>query len=278
MRSSLFWVDGVATSSLPADDRGLLLADGVFETLWWDGSRVYYPWAHEQRLIHGLRVLRFNDPEQQARGALESLQQTLVNGSGSRSGVVRLTVTRGSGPRGYRPPTRAIARAIVAFYPSEPAAFQPVTLGWSEVRWSHQPLFETAKLLARTEQVLAAAESLSQGVDDVLMMDAEGHVISSSCANILVRFGQQLLTPKLDGSGISGTRLAVIREHVAGRHGVSVRDVSLTREDLLDADEVLLCNAVRGVQSAAKLESREWHEFALGRALNADVGSGRGDA
>lgn len=278
MRSSQFWVDGIEAAGLPADDRGLLLADGVFETLWWDGVRLLYSEFHEARLIHGLTVLRFQEPEQQARDALTSLQTVLEGAAALVTGVVRLTLTRGSGPRGYRPPTTANARAIVAFYPAETSGFQPLRLGWSEIRWSYQPLFASAKLLARTEQVLAAAQALEQGVDDVLMMDTEAHVISSSCANVLARFGQQLLTPKLEGLGIAGTRLAVIRDYIAARHGLSVRDVSLSREDLLDADEVLLCNAVRGVQCAAQLESREWHDFALGLALHDDLVAGRIDA
>ena len=57
--------------------------------------------------------------------------------------------------------------------------------------WAHQPQLAGLKLLARTEQVLAAQEAAAQQWDDALMLDAQDHVISSTRGNIFAFFGGQ---------------------------------------------------------------------------------------
>lgn len=278
MSAPRYWLDGEPATQVPVDDRGLLLADGAFETLWWTGGRCRYVAFHRHRLSQSLTVLRFPQPEHTANVAINQLLQILEEQMPDVSGVVRLTVTRGAGPRGYRPPLLPEPRSIVGFFPAAPAGFCPLKVGCSEVRWSRQSAWAGSKLLARTEQVVAAALAGQHGLDDVLMEDDQGHVISSSCANLMVRVGSTLLLPDLSESGIAGTRLAVIKAGLAKRHGLTLRTSTLSRADLLAADELLLCNAVRGTQSIADLAGHVWHDFALGHALHEDMMSGVSDA
>ena len=69
-----------------------------------------------------------------------------------------------------------------------------------------QPQLAGLKLLARTEQVLAAGEAATGGWDDMLMLDSDDHVISSSRANLFLLCGEKVATPCLDRCGIAGTR------------------------------------------------------------------------
>jgi len=56
--------------------------------------------------------------------------------------------------------------------------------------------------LARTEQVLAAAEAAAAGWDDMVMLDSDDHVISSSRANLFMLLDEKVTTPCLDRCGI----------------------------------------------------------------------------
>ena len=95
------WVDGAAADAVPADDRGLNYADGAFETLYCDAGVLSCPDLHEARLASALECLGFHDPQTLASQCFDEMKQLLAEVA--HTGVVRCTVTRGSGPRGYAP-------------------------------------------------------------------------------------------------------------------------------------------------------------------------------
>ena len=75
-------------------DRGLLLADGVFDTSLVSDGRVILRDAHLDRLIEGAAALGI-DLE---RKAVVRVMDTAIEDSAS--GALRITVTRGAGVRG----------------------------------------------------------------------------------------------------------------------------------------------------------------------------------
>jgi 4-amino-4-deoxychorismate lyase len=76
------------------------------------------------------------------------------------TGVARLTVTRGSGPRGYAPPEPPQLRSILArLSAARGRRTSELRCGVATTRWATQPQLAGLKLLARTEQVLAAGEA-----------------------------------------------------------------------------------------------------------------------
>ena len=84
-------------------------------------------------------------------------------------------------------------------------------------------------------------------------MDEDGAVLEASRANLFAVRDGALLTPPLDGRILPGiTRGRVIE--AAESSGVAVREESLSREDLLAADEVLLTGSVRGIEPVAALD------------------------
>jgi branched-subunit amino acid aminotransferase/4-amino-4-deoxychorismate lyase len=101
---SLTWVDGVAAETVPADDRGLHYADGAFETLSCHEGRIQYEDLHRSRLIRALAALRVTSAAKQGARLFAEAGQRLE--TARHTGIARLTVTRGSGPRGYTPQKR----------------------------------------------------------------------------------------------------------------------------------------------------------------------------
>ena len=78
---------------------------------------------------------------------------------GFGAGVVKLTLTRGPGPRGYAPPPEpSLTRIVVstAQQVSEAEAARPLTLRVCETRLGRNPQLAGMKHLNRLEQVLAA--------------------------------------------------------------------------------------------------------------------------
>ena len=263
----LFWVNGDSSSNIPADDRGLALADGVFETLRIEQGRVCLHSLHYDRLVHGLTVLGFPHAPTVATRAFNDVNAALASLDKHVDGSLRVTITRGSGPRGYSPPKSPNPRIILRFSEGLPANRLPMTLGVSGIHWSRQPYFAGAKLLARTEQVLAALDANRQGVDEVLMEDGEGSVCSTSTGNLFICKDDRLITPPIDHCGIEGTRRRYVIDTLAPALGIPVDITRVSVDDVVQADEVFACNSIRGVCSAASIGQRRFQSHPIATAL-----------
>ena len=75
-----------------------------------------------------------------------------------------------------------------------------VRCGKADTHWADQPQLAGLKLLARTEQVLAARQAAMAGWDDAIMLAVRGQVISSSRGNIFVVTGGQVDPDRLDAA------------------------------------------------------------------------------
>lgn len=263
------WIDGAAATALPLSDRGLDYGDGLFETMPLIAGRV--PWLsyHLDRLSNGLFRLGF--PDETLGDAQRCIQSALGDGC-PHDGVLRLTVTRGGGPRGYAPPGAPRPRCILQAsavddvgQPGLPAARVlrcPVVL-------SRQPLLAGLKHLNRLEQVLAAAERQRAGVEEMLMTDTAGNAISVIAGNLfLVRDGR-LLTPELTGCGILGTRRRLVLEELAPALGLDCQETTVSEGEVGSADEAFYCNSVRGYQAIGRYGDRRWHRHPILEALQA---------
>jgi len=255
------WVDGIEIDAVMADDRGLNYADGAFETLRCAQGRIECYALHRDRLAKALQVLRFAGAASIAEQIFEAVRGHLAGVK--HSGPARLTVTRGSGPRGYCPPSNSNPRYVLSTATAAEAPDEPVRCGVSTVFWAEQPQLAGLKLLARTEQVLAAHEAMEKGWDDAMMLDSNGLVISSSRGNVFALCGNEFVTPSLCRCGIAGTRRQLLMERVLPElgFGVSERDISL--QEMLSAEGVVISNAIRGIQPVLALNDRTYHLSAL---------------
>ena len=239
------WIDGIPADAVPVDDRGLNYADGVFETLLWSQGRIVGAQLHEARLARGLSRLAFPDADSRAEAVFATARQ-LLSGVG-HSGIARLTVTRGSGKRGYTPDLDATPRSILVAQNDRVNDKPGVRCGRAETRWADQPQLAGLKLLARTEQVLAAGEAATAGWDDAIMLDSRGQVISSSRGNIFIITAGKILTPDLARCGIAGTRRQLLIDRILPGLGSEAEICSLSWDQLMTADAVVITNAVMGI-------------------------------
>lgn len=263
------WIDGQLADALPLPDRGLDFGDGLFETLLLVEGVPRQLELHLQRLQEGLRILAFPDCLNEVKDQIH-----VVCSAASIPGeaAMRVTVTRGGGARGYLPPGHPKPRIIItlskltAKYQGEVSA--PARLKVANIRWGWQPALAGIKHLNRLEQVLAAQEREVSGVDEVLMLDQQGLVISVSAGNIFIRQGDCLVTPLLDNCGVHGTRRRLIMETLAPALGLQVRSAEIPVSQLQSADEVFYCNALVGVRPVASLDAHRWSRHDTAAALH----------
>ncbi len=246
------WINGRRGTRIDHRDRGLQYGDGVFETMRVHGGRVRLLDYHLERLHAGLRRLKIAGP---SPGALRAELGRISDRASE--GVLKLIVTRGSGPRGYRPSgcercTRiltlhALPRTVTA------AASTPVRVRLCATPMGLNPDLAGLKTLNRLESVLARTEWRDARIWEGLMQDVDANIVCGTMSNLFLRRGSTLLTPLLDRCGVSGVMRRWILE-TAGELKLRAIVRRVRWQDLSDAEEVFMSNAVVGLRSVAVIE------------------------
>lgn len=256
-------VDGQAQDQLSVLDRGLAYGDGLFETIRFVGADAPLWGRHMRRLGEGCRRLCLPAPD-----TVQLLAEARAASGGMAHAVVRITLTRGIGARGYAPPTQPKpTRVVAAFEPpprDEAALVEGIRVRLCALRLAPQPLLAGLKHLNRLEQVLARAEWDDPAIGEGLLCDTDGLAICATAANFFAVHGGALATPALDRCGIAGVARAEI---LAVRPHAQVRPIPLM--ELRQADELFLSSSVRGILPVRELDGVAFGVGPVTRALQA---------
>jgi 4-amino-4-deoxychorismate lyase len=234
-------VNGQAQDSVSAMDRGLTYGDGLFETIRLIGTHAPLWNRHMQRLLVGCERLRLPAPDPQ-----QLWQESLQVSRNLPHAVLRITLTRGEGERGYMPPAVIKATRIVAAFPlpAMPASLyqEGIRLHLCAITLADQPLLAGIKHLNRLEQVLARAEWNDSRLAEGLVCDQHGHVISATAANLFAVVDGVTVTPSVERCGVAGVARAAVLDALPA---CQVRNLSLA--ECLRASELFLSSSVRGI-------------------------------
>jgi len=259
---SFISINGVVGAQLSPLDRGFAYGDGLFETCRVIAHQVPLWHLHEERLAEGCR--RLGIPLDSAR--LKRYLFDLLQIAGQADGVVKVIVTRGAGGRGYRQPELIEPSYRVAVFPAaEPTAHSSgIAVRVCQQRLALNPALAGIKHLNRLEQVLARAEWQDEQIAEGLLRDAAGNVIEATASNLMIICQGELRTPDLSCAGVAGVMRRLIIERLAARVGLRVRVVSMTLEDIYQAEEVFVCNSINGIWPVVKLVDEKTVAYPVG--------------
>ncbi|MDH3939687.1 MAG: aminodeoxychorismate lyase [Xanthomonadales bacterium] len=234
-------VDGEISDRISASDRGLQFGDGLFETIAVIGGQPRFWQLHMDRLGAGCERLGIPATPQPVL-----LREVKTVCAGQSQCIVRIIVTRGESERTYSTAGLAQAHRVVSAHAWQPEEPDPGVFGvrarLCNLRLGIQPDLAGMNHLNRLEQVLARAEWDDPLIDEGILLDREDHVICGVSSNIFLVYAGRLLTPRLDRCGIRG----VMRAAILGAFRERCEQRRLLLDMLPDAEEVFICNSVRG--------------------------------
>lgn len=227
------------------DDRGLLLGDGLFETiLAVDGVFDHLP-AHLDRMAAGcvtlgLPVLDFTRARRVAEAALSQYPHGRI--------AVRLTLTAGSGGRGLDRPEQP---GPVLFATASPSAkpVGPARLMVSSLHRNAGSPTCRIKSLSYLENVLARREAKLVGADEALLLNHRGEIASASASNVFWLSHNILKTPALSCGVLAGIARGRVLDR-ARELGLATQEVCEPQEALDQAGLIFLTNSLIGVRQA----------------------------
>jgi branched-chain amino acid aminotransferase len=232
-------------------DHGVLVGDGVFETL-----RVYagtpFAWTrHYERLCHSGRGLGLAIP---TNDVLRSAANAVLEANGLREGRLRITVTGGPSPlgseRGDAPPTVIVAATeMTQWPPTEVVATAP---------WPRNERGATAglKTISYAENVRALAYAHERGANEAIFLNTRGELCEATGSNLFLVIDGTAITPPADSGCLLGVTRALVLE-LARQHGIPGQERPLPAGALAEAEEAFLTSTTREVHPIATADDRD---------------------
>lgn len=236
---------------LPADDRGLTLGDGLFETLLAVEGGLAHAALHFRRLAASAAALGLPPPPEANR--LEAVaRETLARNRLDRGrAAVRLTLTAGRSARGLARDPSAAARLLVTASPA-PEAGTPVRLATVSVRRNPASPASRHKTLSYIDSVMALRQAHEAGADEAVMFNTRGRPACAAAANLVFRIDGEMVTPPLSEGVLAGTTRTRLLEALP-----EMVERRLTRAEARKADALVLTNALRGIRPALSWDGRD---------------------
>ena len=252
-------------------DRSFLYGDGLFEMLRVFNGRPFRWRQHLKRLQHGAEFLKLKIPFQ--ADALRGFVEQLVARNKMPDALLRLTLSRGIGVRGYSPkgaehPTLVMslhaAPAAPASSPSKPgaAAASRWKLITSSIRLPAGEPLAQFKTCNKLPQILARAEADAAGADEALLLNTEGFVVEAASSNLFWIEGDAVCTPPLASGILPGVTRAVILE-ICDSLGIKTRESRVTSEELKRGQSIFLSLSSWGVIEAESLDGHVLKQSSL---------------
>ena len=239
-------------------DHGLLYGDGVFEGIRAYNGRVFKLKEHIDRLFYSAKAILLEIPMTHAEMMKATVETIRVNKL--RDCYVRLVVTRGVGnlglnPRSCKKPSLFIIAGKIQVYPTELYARGMEIVTVPTVRNLHSAVNPAIKSLNYLNNILAKIEANNAGVEEAIMLNAEGFVAECTADNLFIIKHGELFTPSLSAGALYGITRGTVME-LATQFGVRVSEPNLTRYDLFNADECFLTGTGAEIMPVIKIDGR----------------------
>lgn len=230
-------------------NRGFRYGDGLFETMKIENGKIQLANLHFDRLFAGIKLLKFQLPVFITPQHLtEMVIQLCEKNNCLASARVRLSVFRS---RGSLFDADTPAEYIVECWPLEKAFISFNEQGlcidiFTDVKKSCD-VFANLKSTSHLPYVMAAVYAQKKGLDDCLVLNHFGSVADTSIANIFLIKNKTIYTPSLTEGCIAG----VMRQHLISllkAKGMQVCETAISLNDVMEADELFVTNAIRGIK------------------------------
>jgi branched-chain amino acid aminotransferase len=250
---STVWLNGRLRSgdepALRADDHGLLVGDGVFETAKVLDGTAFALTRHLRRLRRSAAGLGLEIPLTDDELAVAVGEVIAANDPGV--GRLRMTVTGGPGPlgsaRGLDGPTIVLATGPAGTWP---AAADVVTVPWPR---NERSAVAGLKTTSYAENVVALDFARKRGAGEALFLNTVGELCEGTGSNIFVGIGGRLLTPPLSSGCLAG----ITRELVLEITDAEEEDIHPHDFERGAITEAFLTSSTRDVQPISTVDGRE---------------------
>lgn len=238
--------------TLSAGHTGAVNGWGVFSTLRVHRG-VLFAWErHYARMMKDAALLHVPMPWTSEEMREQLLR--LVAANGALESTLRVIVLRNQGGMWQGPAAAERPAELVAFTTDLKDWGTGVRLGMVEQARHGKNQFAGTKMLSWSFNLCMLEAAQRRGYDEVVLLNEVGEVSELTSANLFAVFGEEVVTPPLEGSGcLPGVTRAIVLEELRVP-GVTVREGVLRPEDLERADGVFITSSTRDLLPVVEVE------------------------
>ncbi len=253
-------------------NRAFRYGDGVFESIRMHRGIILWKDLHFKRLQNAAIKLHLNmltgwSPES-FRGILTELY--MANHKNDKAARLRLSLFRNDG--GLYTPYTNNASLLIESEPLDHDTFALNAIGltigvYDEIAKPFNALSSLKSINAQL-YVLACIDKRDKGLGDMLLLNDQGMIAEASSSNVFIVKNGQILTPDLSQACVEGIMRSVVIE-LAGDIGIQVHETGIALNELEDADEVLLTNAIQGIRWVNQFKQKKYQNKIATRLVEA---------
>ena len=237
-------------------DRSFLYGDGLFETIAISNGKPFRLGQHLDRLTRGAAFLGIRLPYT-AEQLRDSAGQ-LIAANQMKSGLLRLTVSRGVGVRGYSPAGAKQPTVVMSLHPGlgEASDGRPQwALRVASFRLPANEPLSQFKTCNKLPQILARAEADAAKAQESLLLNTDGFVVEGASSNLFWIKDGTIGTPPISAGILAGVTRLVILE-ICGTLGLPCAEKSVTPKELLVTDGVFVSLSSVGIAEGVALDNQ----------------------
>ena len=252
-----FFTEGEMVIS--AGNRSLRYGDGLFETMRMYEGRVSNIDFHFDRLFSGLTHLQFETPQTFTPGfLLKKIKDLLNKNNEGKSARIRLMIFRGEG--GIFDIKNNLPNYIIETW-ALPGKIELNENGliidiFPDARKSCDR-FSNLKSNNYLPYAMAGLFAQKNNLDDAIILNVYERVCESAISNIFIIKDKNIFTPPLSEGCVAGVMRRCILEKLSLKNYI-VSQKSLSIDELLDADELFLTNAIQPARWVKKFRGKTY--------------------
>jgi len=242
-----------------AMDRGFLYGDALFETVPVYAGHPFRLNVHIDRMENGLSAIGI--PVADTIACVQDNVSAALSYHGERSGILRITVSRGSSARGLSTGSAKTPTVMVMTFPliklSNSIIEAGATVVSTSIRRPHPdsipPFLKSANYLPN---ILAYQQAEAASAHEALLLDSAGDsYIEGTVSNIFIVKDDLLITPPVALGPLPGVTRALILE-IATVANLAISEQPTPLVDLLDADEMFYTNSIATIVPVGRLDDK----------------------
>jgi branched-chain amino acid aminotransferase len=236
-----------AEAMVPVSDRGFMYGDGLFETTRVVNGRPFRLAQHLERMVRGADYLKIPLPFTPKE--LQKFTAQLVEANAMPDAVLRVTLTRGAGERGYSPTAAGQPTMVMSLHPL-PKLPEEGPLQWSMITSSyHIPAsgaISSFKTTSKILNVFARIEASERGADEALLLNTNGEVAETAGGNIFWVYQNTICTVPTGRGVLPGITRAVVLE-ICQALGLETNKRVIKPQHLRNAEGIFITQSVLGI-------------------------------
>jgi len=253
------------------DNRAFRYGDALFETIHATQQNIQLFNLHYERLMQSMKILKMKTPQNFTYDALykQVISLTMLNNC-NKAARVRITVFRKDGGL-YSPISLDVnyliecSEIVDKTYTLNAKGFK---IGVYDYIRKPRGTISNLKTTNALTYIMAAIYRDELRFDDCIILNDVDCIVETISSNLFIVRGNNIYTPSLRDGCVAGVMRNKIIEIALNEKYTIFDDCSISEEELLEADEVFLTNAIVGIAWVVAYKHRRYFNKAAKKLID----------